>query len=99
MARRTKISNHQVKEKKTYEQYSPNAVFVADHQKEQGYIRPLRYTCFHVSCQGTTTMTPEVASAFATNPQFHRSTYCCKCAQQFPVSQFLWSGSDTVLGT
>ena len=102
MTKRNKTSNYKGSEKKvneTFAQYSANAAFLFDDEKDKGYARTLRYTYFHSSCQGTTTMSDEIAIAFAKDPQFHSDLYCCKCTQHFPANQFLWSGSNISVGT
>lgn len=50
-------------------------------------------------CGTLTTMGTALAETYARNPKFYGATYCCGCGAHFPVEQFVWDGTDQVVGS
>lgn len=43
-----------------------------------------------------------IAEAFAANPGYYGSTFCCGCGKYLPVGkrgEFVWDGTDERVGT
>ncbi len=76
-----------------------NYLVLSDEEKSKGFVRPVRKSYIHNSCGTETTMGLAIAETYARDPNFYSGTYCVKCMHHFPVSEFLWSGTDKVLGS
>jgi hypothetical protein len=76
-----------------------NYLVLSDEEKSKGFVRPVRKSYIHNSCGTETTMGLSIAETYARDPNFYSGTYCVKCRNHFPVSEFLWSGTDKVLGS
>lgn len=50
-------------------------------------------------CNTTTTMGKSIAETYARNPKFYGSTFCCSCSVHLPLSEFVWKGTDEVVGS
>jgi hypothetical protein len=51
-------------------------------------------------CGGAaTTMSQAIAETYAREPGFYGSTFCCACRGHFPVGEFVWDGTDEVVGS
>lgn len=50
-------------------------------------------------CNSLTTMGKDLAETYAREPGFYGSTFCCGCGKHFPVGQFVWDGTDEVVGS
>jgi hypothetical protein len=50
-------------------------------------------------CGCTTTMAFPLAQTYARDPKFYGSTYCCECSRHLPVREFVWDGTDEVVGS
>ena len=50
-------------------------------------------------CNTTTTMSKSIAETYARNPKFYGSTFCCKCSVHLTVDQFVWEGTNEVVGS
>lgn len=50
-------------------------------------------------CGAVTTMSQEIAETYARDPGFYGSTFCCACGAHLPVAQFVWDGTDDVVGS
>ncbi len=68
-------------------------------ERAKGFVRPVRRTYRHKVCHSTTTMGIALAETYARDPSFYSGTFCCNCAKHFPLDQFVWEGTDELLGT
>ena len=50
-------------------------------------------------CGAVTTMGQAIAETYARDPKFYGSTFCCTCNEHLPVEQFIWDGTDEVVGS
>lgn len=50
-------------------------------------------------CGAKTTMAVPLAETYARNPKFYGSTYCCGCSMHRPVAEFVWDGTDELVGS
>lgn len=67
--------------------------------RAQGFMRPLRRTYVHTACGTATTVGLSIAETFARNPKFYGSTYCVGCRMHLPVSEFMWDGTLSRVGS
>ena len=50
-------------------------------------------------CGTVTRMNQALAETYARDPKFYGGTFCAGCRVHFPVSQFIWEGTDQVVGS
>jgi len=50
-------------------------------------------------CGAKTTMALPLAETYARNPKFYGSTFCCGCGSHYPVSEFVWDGTEEIVGS
>lgn len=50
-------------------------------------------------CGCITTMALNIAETYARNPGFYGGTFCCACRDHFPVNEFVWNGTNQIVGT
>jgi hypothetical protein len=74
-------------------------IVLSEAERAKGFIRPVRTSYTHLACRVNTSMGMALAETWARDIYFYGKTYCCECGGHFPVSEFVWNGSDTVLGT
>ncbi len=67
-------------------------------ERSKGFIRPVRITYLHKTCGHTTTMAKELAESFARDPKMYAATFCCKCKDHLPVTEFVWENTDVAVG-
>ena len=68
-------------------------------ERAKGFVRPYRDSYKHLTCGTVTTMGRALSETWARDVHFYSDTFCCYCGTHFPVSEFVWSGTDEVLGT
>ena len=68
-------------------------------ERAKGFVRPVRRTYRHKPCNSTTTMGLALAETYARDPTFYSGTFCCNCAAHFPLDQFVWEGTNEILGS
>lgn len=49
-------------------------------------------------CGSTTTMAIEIAETYARDPMFYGMTYCVGCHKHIPVEEFVWEGTNEIVG-
>ena len=74
-------------------------VVLSEEERAKGYVRPVRRTYVHTVCRGITTMAPSIAETYARDPKFYSGTFCVVCRTHFPLDQFVWDGTDEVVGS
>lgn len=50
-------------------------------------------------CGTTTTMGKAIAETYARDPKFYGRTFCVTCNKHLPVDEFVWDGTDEILGS
>lgn len=72
---------------------------LSDEERAKGFVRPLRTTYRHLACGAETTMGRPIAETYARDPKFYGATFCVKCAKHRPLSEFVWVGDETTVGS
>ena len=63
------------------------------------FVRPVRNKYVHKKCGVVTRMGQAIAETYAVNPKQYTSTFCVGCDAYLPVSEFVWDGTDEVVGS
>lgn len=50
-------------------------------------------------CGTSTKMGHAIAETYSTNPKFYGATFCYACNKHLPVDQFVWEGTDEIVGS
>ena len=74
-------------------------VVLSAEERAKGFVRPVRRSYIHLPCGVVTYMGTALAETYARDPGFYQGTFCCGCKTHFPLDQFVWDGTDEVLGT
>lgn len=72
---------------------------LSEEERAKGFVRPVRRTYIHTECGAATTMGLALAETYARDPKFYGGTFCVRCGDHFPVSEFTWDGTDQRVGT
>ena len=72
---------------------------LSEEERAKGFLRPVRDAYIHTKCLTVTTMGAALAETYARQPDFYGATYCCFCKKHSPVSEFLWDGTEEVVGS
>lgn len=74
-------------------------VVLSAEERAKGFVRPVRKSYRHNACGTVTHMGAALAETYARDPTFYSGTFCCNCRSHFPLDEFVWEGTDEVLGT
>lgn len=77
-------------------------VVLSEEERSKGFVRPVRRSYVHDTCNHVTTMGLALAETYARDPYFYSGTYCATCRDHFPVGeqgQFTWLGTNQKVGT
>ncbi len=74
-------------------------VVLAEEERTKGFVRPVRRTYKHIKCGSVTTMAQTIAETYARDPKFYSGTFCCACKKHFSVAEFVWDGSEELVGS
>ena len=74
-------------------------VVLSAEERSKGFVRPVRRTYRHKTCNSTTSMGIALAETYARDPKFYSGTFCVRCGTHFPLDQFVWEGADEQVGT
>lgn len=79
-------------------------VVLTDEERAKGFIRPVRKSYVHVGIDGNgcgvvTTMGLAIAETYARDPKFYTGTFCVGCKKHLPVGEFVWDGTEEVVGS
>lgn len=50
-------------------------------------------------CGSVTKMSSSIAETYARDPKFYDATFCVRCGNHLPVSEFVWDGTDERVGS
>lgn len=68
-------------------------------ERAKGFVRPVRDSYVHDSCGSVTEMGRAIAETYARQPSFYGSTFCVACRGYYPVSEFVWDGTQERVGS
>lgn len=74
-------------------------VVLSDAERAKGFVRPLRDSYIHNPCGTLTKMGAAIAETYARDPSFYSGTFCVGCASHFPLDEFVWAGTQEVVGS
>jgi hypothetical protein len=74
-------------------------VVLCPDERAKGFVRPVRRSYRHETCNTRTTMGIALAETYARDPGFYSGTMCVHCGTHFPLDQFVWEGTTERLGT
>lgn len=72
---------------------------LSEVERALGFVRPVRVSYTHTKCGVVTTMSRTLAETYATKPDFYTHTFCTYCKDHLPVSEFVWTGTDLIVGS
>lgn len=74
-------------------------VVLSTAERAKGFVRPCRDSYVHKTCGVETRLSRMIAETYARNPTFYSGTFCAGCKGHFPLAEFVWTGSEDVVGT
>ena len=74
-------------------------VVLAEEERAKGFVRHVRQNYTHTKCGASTWMGRTIAETYARDPSFYSGTFCCACRAHFPVAEFVWDGTDEIVGS
>jgi len=74
-------------------------VVLTKEERDKGYVRPVRKTYIHNKCKSETTMGDSIAETYARDPKFYNGTFCCSCGTHYPLEEFVWKGTEEMVGS
>lgn len=72
---------------------------LSDVERKKGFVRPFRDAYMHTTCGVVTYMGAEIAETYARDPGFYGATYCLGCRMHLPVEEFVWDGTNELVGS
>lgn len=73
---------------------------LTEAERAKGFVRPVRFKYVHdAPCGVVTRMGSAIAETYAADPTAYGSTFCVGCKAHFPVSEFLWDGTEERVGS
>lgn len=72
-----------------------HAVFVATQPELDRLARTGRYK----GCGALTTMGLAIAETYARDPGFYGATFCATCGRHFLLAEFVWEGTEEIVGS
>jgi len=61
-----------------------------EEERKKGFVRPVRRSYVHTTCNAVTKMGQALAETYARDPNYYSHTFCCDCKFHFPVAEFVW---------
>ena len=74
-------------------------VVLSEAERAKGFVRPVRNSYVHKTCGVNTIMSNKIAETYARDPTFYSGTFCIACKTHFPLTEFLWDGTDEQVGS
>ncbi len=74
-------------------------IVLCPEERAKGYVRPYRTSYVHKKCGVLTKMAHSIAETYARNPKLYNGTFCIGCHNHFPLDEFVWDGTDEVVGS
>ena len=67
-------------------------------QLDGEYVAPIRNQYLHDTCGALTCCGDSIAETYAKHPNYYGRTFCTRCRDYFPVSEFTWEPDGVRLG-
>lgn len=74
-------------------------VVLTDEERAKGFVRPVRDKYVHTKCGALTQMGRSIAETYARDPSFYSGTFCVGCRTHLPLSEFVWDGTNEIVGS
>ena len=74
-------------------------VVLSKEERAKGFIRPIRQEYAHLTCGTKTMMSLAIAETYARDPKFYSGTFCFNCKKHFPLVEFIWVGTNEIVGS
>ncbi len=74
-------------------------VVLSEAERAKGFVRPVRESYTHKTCGTDTRMSGPISETYARDPGFYSGTFCVHCGEHFPLDQFVWKGTDELVGS
>lgn len=72
---------------------------LSEEERKKGFVRPVRRSYVHKTCDTVTRMGQAIAETYARNPSYYGSTWCMDCKMHKPVSEFTWVDTNDAVGS
>ncbi len=80
-------------------QQAEKYLVLSEQERAKGFVRPLRRAYVHEVCGGATALNEDIAETYARDPNFYQATYCVHCKRHRPLAEFMWEGTEEILGS
>jgi len=74
-------------------------VVLTKEERAKGFVRSVRRSYLHKKCNTETVMSQDLAETYARDPKFYDGTFCCGCKNHYPLIEFVWYGTDEIVGS
>lgn len=74
-------------------------LILSEKERKKGFVRPYRESYVHKTCGNITRMAKEISETYARNPGFYSGTFCCHCKKHFSLEEFIWQGTNEIVGS
>jgi hypothetical protein len=81
---------------KYHESESP---LVGRYLKETEYNALIEHKIHVGGCGTLTRMNSTIAETYARDPKFYGATFCVGCRKHLPVNEFVWDGTNIIVGS
>ena len=101
---RTLASGKPVPDDYSHTELKPNGqqqeyIVLTAEERAKGFVRPVRDSYIHKVCGALTKMSREIAETYARDPKFYDGTFCISCRKHLPLAEFVWDGTDEIVGS
>ncbi len=74
--------------------------FIPNEDKESSVTGTfIREVDLKKGCGALTKMVKEIAETYAREPKFYGGTFCVGCGKHLPVNEFVWDGTNEIVGS
>ena len=74
-------------------------VVLTKEERAKGFVRPVRHSYVHNKCKSSTKMGQALSETYARDPKFYGATFCYECGEHYPVAEFVWEGTEKMVGS
>lgn len=72
---------------------------LSEEERAKDFVRPYRDAYRHNECGVVTFMGQALSETYARDPKFYGATFCANCRTHFPVSEFVWTADNEMVGS
>lgn len=83
---------------------------LSEEERAKGFVRPYRDSYIHIGTKGSdgrytggcgveTRMGRALSETYARDPKFYGATFCVGCDRHLPVGEFVWKGTNDIVGS